>query len=1127
MFFFLDTRAGSRCREWYYKAIQYGFKGTLQQAFPFADINDNSSRDSYIYWQTSTGESTYWFDGCENARQIYTHLFDIHFNSTSNEYYSTVDTSTSNNSKYDIFWSRYVFEDGIIGLTVSVPLQNETTGDLISIIGVDYGLDYMTTFLTNSVVNLNNDIIGESNEAWIFESMSHGTDTNYAMIASSAGNVTYTQSGITGTKCENSDTILPYDATNHPDNEIQIISKVITHAFGIDNVEINGTDSQELVITNELPTVEMGRAQFWPGFVDVDGDDTVMIGIDWMVTAAFDLSDYNNQIKRFYIFALNVSAFIVFITVYCLGCIASTKQTETIETGKDDKLLTTNHSQQKNVDFPSFDEIKQRFEDIVGVNGALGKSWKNYLNPASNSDPKLTALSTSTVNRFIIKRACKYLEYFGKNESSYANSHKLDKFYIFDECYLDFTEKKIEKRILKIFSHKWYHSITEFFVLVHILVVLFEWPSNAQWNYHQLVTATICSWVEFLDILAEFLVRWIRLNARKKYYDAATDVNTSFYIWPWRVILRSILSIGVLYDTIVWISEYPNRDMVTGFSTFIVLPLLLILNNDSVYESCVEFFQAFVYGKDVLIGYLGFVFIAAVIGMAFLKDDLDSDSIVDSFIYLPEALIVCFILLTTQENYDGVLYTALQKHKSRLAYFFTFIMISVFVTVPYLVSKFESLFIDARKKAIEDKKCEKIYSIVAAFIVLKGMNKNHDGDVNGNSINNNSNDLYDKVHKKQCKMLFNEINNYNLSETNKYCQKMHEMEPNTDCLTIDSFVTLMLDFLTNGKDKEVGTINTSKHQSYWECKFRQPYMIYITLFFGIAPGLLAAAMNGLFDDNSNTSQTMQLFFDILLIVSFFFNIIEISFKIYAFGRRRYFKFDYFRDPPYVAYKCIKNDCRSYNNSNNDFEYVFLSKEDREWAANLESCSKLTIGEKRMLSIVLKFDFVVCFVGLAGLLLEIVIYHSTFSNWTDFMDRCRVWLQIPLIRVFTVITRVRGFMYAISTVLWQLSSFVALALLITFMFACIGVWAFHDKSRLVIDDIYSTDTNANFDNLEESMIALMQIFIGEGWHDVMYLNIITAKFPYLAVLYFVLYVIITMLWGNIFIGAVLAGVKQLK
>merc|ERR1712228_437469 len=93
----------------------------------------------------------------------------------------------------------------------------------------------------------------------------------------------------------------------------------------------------------------------------------------------------------------------------------------------------------------------------------------------------------------------------------------------------------------------------------------------------------------------------------------------------------------------------------------------------------------------------------------------------------------------------------------------------------------------------------------------------------------------------------------------------------------------------------------------------------------------------------------------------------------------------------------------------------------------------------------------------------------------------------------------------------------------FIWARIGCTLFATKTEIVLDEIYQTAADARFDTLGSSILTLLQLMVGEGWHEIMYLNIIATRIEYSV--YFVAYiVIVTLIISNIFVGLFLSKIE---
>merc|ERR550525_1342454 len=143
------------------------------------------------------------------------------------------------------------------------------------------------------------------------------------------------------------------------------------------------------------------------------------------------------------------------------------------------------------------------------------------------------------------------------------------------------------------------------------------------------------------------------------------------------------------------------------------------------------------------------------------------------------------------------------------------------------------------------------------------------------------------------------------------------------------------------------------------------------------------------------------------------------------------------------------------------------------------------------------------------------------------------LAFPLIavlsRIFTVLPTNRDLLYVVSTVLTKLLQIIAVLSLFIYVWARIGCTAFGDDQKdIVLEEIYEPSSGmiANFNSLSYAVLTLIQLMIGEGWHEIMYTNALgTSEF---CTVYFILYIMaVSIIIANIFVGLLLANVDELQ
>ena len=296
LFFFVFFLFYTPGRQWYQNALIYTFDGTFDEAFP---LNTTDFDDFYSGSGVAGGT-----EECTSAVSAYIDLFSIAYsyengsNSDDGYYYYYSSTNVSLNSSTDVSWSRYIWDTGGIGLSGSKAIVNDTTGELLAVVLVDYSLDELSVFLNET--NDDSDWL-----SWIFE-----TNTS-DMVASSDGQVLTTVSGLAGLSCvSDSEEYVSLEAVDHPNDDIKIFSEAIYDVEGVDALPINSSTSVSIPTIIDSPYVEAGRLQYWPGILD---DDT---GIDFVIVKAIDVDALDESIEDDQMITLIVSFFVVFLSIY-------------------------------------------------------------------------------------------------------------------------------------------------------------------------------------------------------------------------------------------------------------------------------------------------------------------------------------------------------------------------------------------------------------------------------------------------------------------------------------------------------------------------------------------------------------------------------------------------------------------------------------------------------------------------------------------------------------------------------------------------------------------------------------------------------------------------------------------
>eukprot|EP01083_Nonionella_stella_P271926 921913_1 len=129
---------------------------------------------------------------------------------------------------------------------------------------------------------------------------------------------------------------------------------------------------------------------------------------------------------------------------------------------------------------------------------------------------------------------------------------------------------------------------------------------------------------------------------------------------------------------------------------------------------------------------------------------------------------------------------------------------------------------------------------------------------------------------------------------------------------------------------------------------------------------------------------------------------------------------------------------------------------------------------------------------------------------------RVAFCIPVLRLFTQVKRLRYLVFTLIQILPLFASLATLLLVVFYVYGFIGMAMFSGKFQVLDGGV----PEANFDSLPRTMVTLLQLMIGEGWHEVMYNAILATDFS--KAWYFITFIILVhVLFINLFIGLVLS------
>lgn len=236
--------------------------------------------------------------------------------------------------------------------------------------------------------------------------------------------------------------------------------------------------------------------------------------------------------------------------------------------------------------------------------------------------------------------------------------------------------------------------------------------------------------------------------------------------------------------------------------------------------------------------------------------------------------------------------------------------------------------------------------------------------------------------------------------------------------------------------------------------------------------------------------------------------------------KRYFDLIIYKTPPLVQQATYEWTLRRGIKSDDDMDdqIVKLSIAEKQWVTdNLFPVKPQTLWQKRTLSQIHRAEWWLIWLSLIGMILSLSIEVLEGYYY--------LWIQLYLFRLITLVRANQRLIALIFTIIPHTLNILAFLFIFMFWYARIGCTLFGYKTDYVLEDVYTTNANSTFNTLGSSILTLMQLMIGEGWHEIMYLNMIATRVEY--ALYFIVYIVFaTLIISNVFIGLFLSEIEDL-
>jgi len=151
--------------------------------------------------------------------------------------------------------------------------------------------------------------------------------------------------------------------------------------------------------------------------------------------------------------------------------------------------------------------------------------------------------------------------------------------------------------------------------------------------------------------------------------------------------------------------------------------------------------------------------------------------------------------------------------------------------------------------------------------------------------------------------------------------------------------------------------------------------------------------------------------------------------------------------------------------------------------------------------------ILCWLSLLAAIIDIIRQFGMGSGWNDDTAvALKMIMALPILRIFILLEAVNQLLYSFVASLGPVALYGKLLLAIMYFYTVIGYYAFSD------------DCNFYFNDCISSFISLVRLFIGEGWHGLMYPCIdATHK---MTMLYFMSYIaIVSVAFSALFVSLV--------
>jgi len=655
-------------------------------------------------------------------------------------------------------------------------------------------------------------------------------------------------------------------------------------------------------------------------------------------------------------------------------------------------------------------------------------------------------------------------------------------------------------------------------IILHILMMFWEPVNMDDYNSSHILVFLLCYICVFVEWTDRILVHY-GLHSSDTYSGR----------WMVYTALLTYVSLNLLFASArAFVMEFwlPLR------------PFLIILRYQIVYYTFVSFLKAIVMLGKPMFMYICAVTVFSVFGLLIYRTEINTEDISSSYNDISEATITTFVFMSTGENYESIVYPALGLGKPHIFYFIMLFFIGAVCLVPLFIHRFEVAYRNEARERRGKTRDKRQNAIVAAFILL---DVNHDSSL----------DLQE----------LSQLLEISPEMKERQVWKLNALQKAGGDIGVNEFCELML---PNSTFVCHPAPNQGRKRALLELYiFRNKYRRMVLILFLVFPMLALGMMYGLTSEECDESWCTL---DFLLFIWFFLNTLEVCVHIHAVGFWRFISRHAAKDPPFMKF-CeakwrlttnsdslptsstilnrnqsrarrktpgpgrsmqldreqkmpmmkLKNTGISTRSRKVNLEnFVPLTADDWLWAEeNLRPVKPPTPWKRNVMTLISRFEFVLSL--FSSIFLFILLCAGGEVKY------CRVFMAVPILRVFTLVSTNRDLVLTIMRVASELLYMLLIMFCFIVSYGRLGVSLFEgDTNSVLSEDINEAQ---NFDSLWNASVVLLQLWVGEGWHSLMYTIISTTNLT--SSLYFVAYIVLVgLVVSNVFIAILLNTINRI-